>query len=137
MKKLTILIAMFTIVISANAQDTTYVPNYGIDIMSYEVEQRMPNDTTIMKHVVRFNSKREIGTKGVVFYYDVKTYNMADSTLVNHVTQLEVVLREKELNYVIQGKTVYEWLDLIMTPQDSVIQKVLAEVAYKFKILGN
>jgi hypothetical protein len=136
MKRLMILIAMFAFVISAKAQDTTFVPNYGIDIMSYEVEQRMPNDTSTMRYDVRFNSKREIGIKGVAFYYDVKTFNMVDSSLVNHIKQLEVILGEKELNAVVQGKKVHEWLDLMMTPQDTIVQTVIAEIAYKFKVLG-
>ena len=133
------LITLVLIILAAatQAQDTTlFVPNYGIDIMSYEIEQRLPNDTVTMQHIVRFNSKRELGDK-VVFYYDVKSINIQDSILVNHVKQLEVVLGVKELNAIVQGKKVYEWLELIMPAQDSTIIKALADIAYRFKVIGN
>lgn len=135
MKRLLLIIAIAFIGFAATGQDSIYVPDYGIDIMSYEVEQRMPNDTTVMQHIVRFNSKRELGDE-VVFYYDVKSINMEDSTVVSHIKQLEVVLGKEELNSTLQGKKVYEWLEQMMTPQDSAIQKALAEIAYKFKVLG-
>ena len=126
-----IFLALIIIAASATvkAQDTTFVPDYGIELDGFSETKRFAEDTIELTTEIKFMSPLFQKSR-VIFFYDVKTYN--DTVLVKHNKRHTI---ELPLDAVVSGKKVYEWLNDLYSVQDTVILKALSEKLYYYDLM--
>ena len=132
MKKLILAIIIFTALATVTqAQiDSTFVPDYGIELEGYSETKRFATDTLNLTTEIKFMSPL-FQENRVIFFYDVKTYN--DTLLVKRNKQYRI---ELPLNVKISGKYVYEWLNDLYSVQDTAILKGLSEKLYYYDLMN-
>ena len=133
MKRLILAITLATLaIVSLQAQeiDSTFVPDYGIELEGYSETKRFADDTLNLTTEIKFMSPL-FQENRVIFFYDVKTYN--DTLLVKRNKQYRI---ELPLNVKISGKYVYEWLNDLYSPQDTAILKGLSEKLYYYDLMN-
>jgi hypothetical protein len=128
MKKILFTLTIAILAIASFAQEQEFVPNYGIELSGYSNTQRFATDTINLNVELKLMSIT-FRERDVHFIYDVKKYN--DSTLVYHNSKEAILL---PLNATISGKFVYEWLNDLYSPQDTVIIKGLSEKLYYYDL---
>ena len=109
--------------------DSTFVPDYGIELEGYSETKRFANDTFDLTTDIKFMSPF-FEEKRVIFFYDVKTFN--DTLLVERDKKKRI---ELPLNAIIYGKYVYEWIPIIF-PMDTAKVKILAEQLYYYELMN-
>ena len=126
---------MLTIVVLATTNlqaqiDSTFVPDYGIELEGYSETKRFATDTFYLTTEIKFMSPL-FQENRVIFFYDVKTYN--DTLLVKYDKQHRI---ELPLDATVSGKKVYEWLNDLYSPQDTAILKGLSEKLYYYDLMN-
>ena len=132
MKRLILAISIMVLAaINLQAQiDSTFVPDYGIELEGYSETKRFATDTLNLTTEIKFMSPL-FQENRVIFFYDVKTYN--DTLLVKRNKQYRI---ELPLNVKISGKYVYEWLNDLYSVQDTAILKGLSEKLYYYDLMN-
>ena len=132
MKRLILATIIFTALatVSQAQIDSTFVPNYGIELEGYSETKRFADDTLNLTTEIKFMSPL-FQENRVIFFYDVKTYN--DTLLVKRNKQHRI---ELPLNVKISGKYVYEWLNDLYSVQDTAILKGLSEKLYYYDLMN-
>jgi hypothetical protein len=131
MKKLVVLLFIVALATTGQAQDSTqFIPDYGIELEGYSDVKTFVNDTIDLRVEIKFMSPI-FQSNEVLFLYDVKTYN--DTLLVEHKQNYTI---KAPLNATVQGKKVYEWLNLIYSPNDTIVLKVLSEKLYYYDLMN-
>ena len=128
MKQTIIILAIILLGGIAYGQDSTAV-SYGIELETYSTGIMFGTDTVSTTNIVSFvgyieSSKR----KSITFFYEVKS--IRDS--VEKISNVKLVLPQE---YVILGKTAYQWYKQTMPKADTTIFKGLAKPLYIEKVL--